>query len=107
MVEESSDIVLVERANQALREVIDPELGISIVDLGLVYSIATRSGALQVSLTMTTAACPLADQVVDDARSRLSEIEGVRAVDVRLVWEPKWTPARMTDSAKATLGWRT
>jgi metal-sulfur cluster biosynthetic enzyme len=56
---------------------------------------------------MTTAACPLAEQVVDEARSRLASIEGVEAVEVRLVWEPKWTPARMTGSAKATLGWPT
>jgi metal-sulfur cluster biosynthetic enzyme len=98
---------LIERANEALREVIDPELGISIVDLGLVYSVAVQSRTLQVSLTMTTAACPLAEQVVDEARSRLASIEGVEAVEVRLVWEPKWTPARMTGSAKATLGWPT
>lgn len=90
----------------ALRGVIDPEIGLSIVDLGLVYGVDAGEGWCDVQLTMTSAACPLGDLIVGDAKAALVDSlpEGTN-VDVMLVWEPPWTPDRMTDGARARMGW--
>jgi metal-sulfur cluster biosynthetic enzyme len=96
-----------DRALASLRNVIDPELGLDVVALGLVYGIDIRDdGALDVKLTMTTPACPLGEQIVDDAKRHLLAVEGVRSVDVTLVWEPMWTPDRMSEDARKALGWK-
>ncbi len=91
---------------EALRAVDDPEAGMNIVDLGLVYGIEVEEHAVRVDVTMTTAACPMADMIVDNARSVIralvpDEVE----VDVRLVWDPPWTPDKMTGIAKEHFGW--
>jgi metal-sulfur cluster biosynthetic enzyme len=92
---------------EALRQVEDPEAGMNIVDLGLVYGIEVDAGRVAVDMTMTTAACPMADMIVDQARDVIGAIvpEGT-AVDVRLVWDPPWTPDKMTGIAKEHFGWR-
>ena len=92
-------------ALETLRDVIDPEVGLNIVDLGLVYGVDAVGGGLQVQLTMTTPACPLGDEIVRDAEARLRALPGVRAVTVELVWEPAWGPERMSAYAKELLGW--
>jgi metal-sulfur cluster biosynthetic enzyme len=90
----------------ALMQVDDPEAGMNIVDLGLVYRIEVGERAVEVDLTMTTAACPMADMIVDQARAAVESIAGESAhVDVRLVWDPPWTPDRMTDLARERFGW--
>jgi metal-sulfur cluster biosynthetic enzyme len=90
----------------ALMQVDDPEAGMNIVDLGLVYRIEVGERAVEVDLTMTTAACPMADMIVDQARVAVESIAGESArVDVRLVWDPPWTPDRMTDLARERFGW--
>jgi metal-sulfur cluster biosynthetic enzyme len=91
---------------EALRQVEDPEAGMNIVDLGLVYGIEVDAGRVAVDMTMTTAACPMADMIVDQARDVIGAIvpEGT-AVDVRLVWDPPWTPDKMTGIAKEHFGW--
>jgi metal-sulfur cluster biosynthetic enzyme len=89
----------------ALRGVIDPELGLSVVDLGLVYGATQEGGRVAVRLTMTTPACPLGEQIVRDATARLHALPGVTEARVELVWEPPWTPARMSPSARELLGW--
>jgi len=90
----------------ALSQVDDPEAGMNIVDLGLVYRIEILEGAIEVDLTMTTAACPLADMIVDQARAAVESVAGDSArVDIRLVWDPPWTPDRMTDLARERFGW--
>jgi metal-sulfur cluster biosynthetic enzyme len=90
----------------ALRGVDDPEAGMNIVDLGLVYAIEVAQSAVRVDLTMTSAACPVADVVAGQARDAITAIlPADAAVDVRLVWDPPWTPARMTDIAKGHFGW--
>jgi metal-sulfur cluster biosynthetic enzyme len=93
------------RAMSALRSVLDPEVGINIVDLGLVYGLEIDGGALKLRLTMTTPACPLGEEIVRDAEQTLLSVEGVRAVDIELVWDPPWTPDRMSELARDTLGW--
>lgn len=99
------DDVIRTRATEALGEVIDPELGLSVVELGLVYGVEVDGGAVRVRLTMTTPACPLGEEIVADAESRLQAIDGVVGVQVDLVWEPPWGPERMSAAAKDLLGW--
>jgi metal-sulfur cluster biosynthetic enzyme len=89
----------------SLREVIDPELGINIVDLGLVSGVDVDDAGVHVRLTMTTPACPLGEQLVSDAEERLRASVPAEAVDVQIVWDPPWDPARMTDAARDALGW--
>lgn len=91
---------------ELLREVIDPELGINIVDLGLVYDVRVGEGVAQVRMTLTTPGCPLGAYIDDEVRACLWGAPGVDAVDVQLVWDPPWQPDMMSDAAKAQLGWR-
>ena len=90
-----------------LGEVIYPELGINIVDLGLVYDVGIRDAAVTVRMTMTTPACPLhayvSQSVEQVIHARLPE---VRSVNVELVWEPPWHPTMMSPEAKHQLGWK-
>lgn len=92
-------------ALETLRDVIDPEVGLNIVDLGLVYGVDAVGSALQVQLTMTTPACPLGEQIQRDAEERLRTVAGVEDVTVELVWEPAWTPDRISAVGKQLLGW--
>ncbi|MDE2006736.1 MAG: metal-sulfur cluster assembly factor [Rhodospirillales bacterium] len=85
----------------ALRDVIDPELGYNIVDLGLVYGVATEGGIVDVTMTMTTPGCPAQDYIVSGVERRLAEVPGVTGVYVDLVWSPAWSPRRMSPEAKA------
>lgn len=91
---------------EALRQVEDPEAGMNIVDLGLVYLIEVTPGAVHVDMTMTTAACPMTDMIVDQAREAVVALvpEGT-TVDVRLVWDPPWTPDKMSGVARGHFGW--
>jgi len=91
---------------EALRQVEDPEAGMNIVDLGLVYGVEVAAGGVHVLLTMTTAACPMAEMIVGQAHDVIVAIvPGGTAVDVRLVWDPPWTPDKMTGIAKEHFGW--
>jgi metal-sulfur cluster biosynthetic enzyme len=89
----------------ALREVIDPEVGVNIVDMGLVIGIAASAHRIEVALTMTSPACPLGEGIVEDAEDRLRALPGVEQVEVRLVWVPPWRPERMSPEAQRLLGW--
>lgn len=95
-----------ERVREALCSVDDPEVGMNIVDLGLVYRIDITPELVRVELTMTTPACPMGDLITENAHRAVSAAlpEGV-AVEVVLVWEPPWTPDRMSESARQTFGW--
>lgn len=90
----------------ALRTVQDPEAGMSVLDLGLVYGIALEAGKVRVDMTMTSPACPAADYLVDEAAAAIRALapEGTD-VEVRLVWEPPWTPERMSAEARERFGW--
>ncbi len=92
---------------EALRGVDDPEAGMNIVDLGLVYGIEVAADAVRIEMTMTTAACPMADMITDQVRDAVAAIvpQGT-AIDVRMVWDPPWTPDMMTGIAKEHFGWR-
>jgi metal-sulfur cluster biosynthetic enzyme len=91
---------------EALRQVIDPEVGINIQDLGLVYDVAIQPEQIEVQLTMTSPACPLSDLITNEARTAIRAItpESCR-IAIRIVWTPIWGPELMSDEAKAKLGW--
>jgi metal-sulfur cluster biosynthetic enzyme len=91
---------------EALRSVEDPEAGMNIVDLGLVYAIVVQPGRVLVEMTMTSPACPVGPYLVDEAAAaiRVLAAEGTE-VRVDLVWEPPWTPERMSAQARSRFGW--
>jgi metal-sulfur cluster biosynthetic enzyme len=91
---------------RALSAVEDPEAGMSVLDLGLVYAVALEPGRVRVDMTMTSPACPAAAHIVEEAAAAIGAAAPPgTAVDVRLVWEPEWTPERMSAEAKARFGW--
>ncbi|GAB1722817.1 MAG: DUF59 domain-containing protein [Nitrospira sp. CR1.1] len=93
------------RVMEALRQVVDPELGINIVDLGLVYGGDVRDGQVHVTMTMTTPACPMEELLMEMVHSAiLRELSEARSVEVDLVWDPPWTPDMMSPAAKVQLG---
>ena len=96
----------VELVRTVLRQVIDPEVGINIVDLGLVYRIDSTPDRTRIELTMTSPACPMGEMIMDDARAALvAGLPGCGAPELVLVWEPPWDPSMMSISAKHNLGW--
>jgi len=95
-----------ERVLDALRTVVDPETGLDIVSMGLVYGAEVEGDVVRVQLTMTSAACPMGDEIVDEAQAVLAhEFHDKDRIDVELVWEPPWTPERMTPEAREFFGW--
>ena len=94
-----------ELARKALRAVKDPELGLNVIDIGLIYDVAiTDEGAAHVKMTLTSPGCPSGAEIMEDVRQTLADLEGITAVDVELVWEPYWTPERMDPRVRAFLG---
>lgn len=95
-----------DRIREALRGVLDPEVGVNVVDLGLVYEIEVEDGRARIDMTMTTAACPMSDWIRDTAvREVERSVEGVDEVEITFVWEPPWSPEKMSPAAKRELGW--
>jgi metal-sulfur cluster biosynthetic enzyme len=94
-----------ERILQALMQVYDPELGINIVDLGLVYSVDVHEGGdVDISYSLTTMGCPIGPLIEDQIRAFLAPIDGIGEVRPELVFRPPWSPELMSDEAKASLG---
>ncbi len=90
----------------AMRAVDDPEAGMDIVALGLVYSVVVSGDTVQVEMTMTTPACPVADSLVEQSRQAIAAISPTQAsIDITLVWEPIWNPSMMSGVAKDFFGW--
>ncbi len=90
----------------ALRQVDDPEAGMNIVDLGLIYAVSITANAVHVEMTMTTQACPMAEMIVEQARVAVASIApATTEVQVQLVFDPPWTPDRMTGIAREHFGW--
>jgi len=92
-----------ERLWAALSDVQDPEMPINLVDLGVIYGIDERDGVVEVDLTFTAMGCPASDFILDDVRERLLREDGVREVLVKVVWDPPWTSARMTQAGRDAL----
>ena len=87
-----------------LRNCIDPELGINIVDLGLIYSVGIDDSRVNVLMTLTTPGCPLDSYFVKDITDKLKTLKGVRDVSVELTFEPPWSPTKMSTESKDILG---
>jgi len=84
-----------DQVTQALREVFDPELGMSVVDLGLIYDVQIDGGRVRITMTLTTQGCPLHDAMMEWVRQALARIPGVDEVEVAITFEPAWTPERI------------
>lgn len=96
-----------EDVRNALRDVLDPEVGVNIVDLGLVYRVAIHDRQVRIDMTMTSQACPLGDVVMEDAYEAAGSVVPEDAtLHIELVWEPPWAPEMMSESARRTLGWK-
>ena len=92
-----------ERLWDALSEVQDPEMPVNLVDLGLIYGIAEHEGVVDVDLTFTAMGCPASEFILEDVRERLLREPGVSEVRVKVVWDPPWTVARMTEAGRDAL----
>jgi metal-sulfur cluster biosynthetic enzyme len=88
----------------ALRQVEDPELGMDIVELGLLYDVEVEGPKVKVSYSLTSMGCPAGPMIEEDIQNVASGVEGVQEVETDLVWDPPWTPERMSDDAKFILG---
>jgi metal-sulfur cluster biosynthetic enzyme len=98
-----------DKVREALKQVIDPELFVNVVDLGLIYDVKIAEADegrsnVDVEMTMTSPACPAGPQLLAQSKMAVGALEGVGAVDVRLVMDPPWTPDRMTEDARDQLG---
>jgi FeS assembly SUF system protein len=89
---------------EALREVNDPELYINVVDLGLIYDVQIDGGNVNITMTLTTPACPMNQYIGGQVETALKEVEGVEKVGVNIVWSPPWNPELMSEDAKLELG---
>src|SRR5215213_4526213 len=90
---------------EGLKNVYDPEIGINIVDLGLVYDAdVSETGDVLVTMTLTSLGCPLGPVIVQEVQGALKDFDGIGEVDVKLVWSPPWTPELMSEEAKDELG---
>ncbi len=94
-----------EKVMEALKAVMDPEIGLDVVSLGLVYDVnISEEGDVKIKMTMTTPGCPLVGMITEDAKNVLETLEGVKSVDVELVWDPPWTPDMIEPEVRARLG---
>jgi metal-sulfur cluster biosynthetic enzyme len=94
-----------DEVTEALQNVIDPELGLDFVELGLIYAVEVDGGKVDVTFTLTTPACPIGPQVSEQIIEFVSEIEGVEEVVPTMVFTPPWTPEKMSEDAKFALGY--
>jgi metal-sulfur cluster biosynthetic enzyme len=90
----------------AMRQVIDPEIGCNVVDLGLIYGIAITGTKVTVQMTLTTPGCPMGESIAQGAQWALLGIAGVEEAAVEIVWEPPWNPSMMTDIGRAAIEMR-
>jgi metal-sulfur cluster biosynthetic enzyme len=89
----------------AIAQVADPEFGLSIVDLGLIYDLRLEDDEVRVTMTLTSFYCPAGDIIVAGVKSAAERVPGVSQATVNLVWAPLWTPERLTPAGRAQLGW--
>ena len=94
-----------DQVEEALTNVIDPELGLDFVELGLVYEIEVEDEEVFVTFTLTSPGCPIGPQVSDQMREYVSELDGVAKVHPKMVFSPPWSPDRMSEDAKFALGY--
>ena len=96
-------MTLEQRVWAALAEIQDPEMPISIVDLGLIYGVREKAGEVTVDLTFTAMGCPASDFIVEDIEERVGAEDGVGSVRINVVWDPPWTTSRLTEDGRDAL----
>ena len=97
--------ITADTVKKALRGFKDPELGLNIVDIGLVYDVAVSdAGDAHIQMTLTSPGCPAGAEIVQDVKNVVGDLEGIESVEVELVWEPFWTPDKMDPRVKAFMG---
>jgi metal-sulfur cluster biosynthetic enzyme len=94
-----------ERARAALTKVLDPEVGINIVDLGLVYGVEVSEARIAVTMTLTSPTCPMGDLLLDEVEAALKCLAPEAEIDLEVVWEPPWSPEKMSPAAREQFGW--
>lgn len=104
MTETKTPTVTKEQVLDALKEVYDPEIPVNVVDLGLIYGVEVEDGDVHVEMTLTAAGCGMGPYIAQQAEWRIAELEGVDDVQVDVVFEPQWTPDRISDDGKKLLG---
>jgi metal-sulfur cluster biosynthetic enzyme len=105
MAESENGTVTEDEVLEALEEVIDPELGLDFVSLGLVYDVEIEGAEVYVTFTLTTPACPIGPQVSEQMREFVGDLEGVEKVHPKMVFDPPWSPEMMSEDAKFALGY--
>jgi metal-sulfur cluster biosynthetic enzyme len=91
---------------EKLRECFDPEIpSVSIVDLGLIYDVRVNGSKVEIDMTLTAPGCPMSQPMAMDAKAKIEELDGVEEAVVNIVWEPRWTPDRITAEGKKAMGW--
>jgi len=98
-------VISTEQLLEELRVVLDPELGINIVDLGLVYRAESGDDRVEVDFTLTYPGCPIGPELKGEIEQVLKDVTGIESVEATLVWEPLWGPERMTEEARLSLGY--
>ena len=96
-------VVNTEMVRQALRQVKDPELDLNIMDLGLVYDVEV-DGEVRIAMTLTSPGCPAGPMITNDAHKAVRALEGVKDVNIEIVWEPYWTPEKIEPKVRAMMG---
>lgn len=97
-------MVTEDKIRNALKEVIDPELGVNIVDLGLIYEIKIEEKNVDIKFTLTSPGCPVGPMIMDGIYNAVQQFEELEKVNTGIVWSPPWDPSRMTEEAKDQLG---
>ena len=97
-------ILTEDAVRQALRVVKDPELNLGIIDLGLVYDVDVEDGNVHIQMTLTSPGCPAGPQITNDIHKTVRALDGVKDVDIEIVWEPYWTPEKIEPKIRAMLG---
>lgn len=104
MAEAAAPTDAAEKVRDALREVMDPELGINIVDLGLVYDVEVQDAAATITMSLTSPGCPAGGQILSGAKNAAEGLDSIDYAEVNLVWQPFWTPERIDPKVRAALG---
>ncbi len=89
---------------EAVKEIIDPEVGINIVDMGLIYGVDIEEETVNITMTLTSPGCPAGGQLINGTQHVTQQLDGVEEVNINVVWTPRWTPEMMTEEAKDELG---
>ena len=89
---------------ELLRPIKDPDIGVSIVELGLIYKIENKDSHIHVDITFTTPACPYGPQLLEEVRYTINAIEGVKSVDVNVVWDPPWSLDKISEATRLEMG---